>query len=259
MTIPFEYSALWAKAVVFVNRALDDTDDFEERAFWAAAALELLGKAALVKVHPVLIADTPASGTVNAKSLMLAAGVGEDYDKFVSIAAKTVFMRCKVIAPNFNEVTAIQIAGNRNAYLHAGGPFCPRVAPESWWQRYWPLASILLAAQDKSLEELVGSDNIVSVQATIVRFDEHIAEMVTARIDRARYVATRLAQGNLPPAEMALLTRRINTIQPPYMEHCLCLACGTTGELGGETEIDEERTEAAGMTRLTGTSTQKSY
>jgi hypothetical protein len=54
-TRSFDYDAIWLKAITFINRALDDTDDFEERAFWAACSLELLGKAALTKVNPALI------------------------------------------------------------------------------------------------------------------------------------------------------------------------------------------------------------
>jgi hypothetical protein len=59
-TRSFDYDAIWLKAITFINRALDDTDDFEERAFWAACSLELLGKAALTKVNPALIADITA-------------------------------------------------------------------------------------------------------------------------------------------------------------------------------------------------------
>ena len=46
----FDYDAIWLKAVAFINRALDEADDFEERAFWAACCLELLAKAALTKL-----------------------------------------------------------------------------------------------------------------------------------------------------------------------------------------------------------------
>jgi hypothetical protein len=86
-TRSFDYDAIWLKAVAFINRALDDTDDFEERAFWAACSLELLAKAALTTINSVLIADIHADG----HSPLIAAGLHEDASTFVSVQAKTVF------------------------------------------------------------------------------------------------------------------------------------------------------------------------
>jgi hypothetical protein len=93
----FDYDAIWLKAVAFINRALDDADDFEERAFWAACCLELLAKAALTKISPVLIADINTDGN----SLLIAAGLHEDSSTFVSVQAKTVFKRCQSLAKQF--------------------------------------------------------------------------------------------------------------------------------------------------------------
>ena len=44
----WDYEALWLKAKLFLNRAMDDEPlrSFDEQAFWASQALELLGKAA---------------------------------------------------------------------------------------------------------------------------------------------------------------------------------------------------------------------
>ncbi|MCS5716470.1 hypothetical protein NVV95_18130 [Herbiconiux sp. CPCC 205716] len=67
---PFDADGLWMKARLLINRALDPQRDFEEQAFWACAALELVGKAALAHVSPLLVANPNDDG----KSLLVATG-----------------------------------------------------------------------------------------------------------------------------------------------------------------------------------------
>src|SRR6266446_2822176 len=54
-----ERDALYAKSQVYIRRGLraQADNDTEEYQLWASLALELLGKAALAKVHPALVAD----------------------------------------------------------------------------------------------------------------------------------------------------------------------------------------------------------
>ena len=54
-----ERDALYAKSQVYIRRGLraQGEKDTEEYQLWASLALELLGKAALAKVHPALVAD----------------------------------------------------------------------------------------------------------------------------------------------------------------------------------------------------------
>ena len=93
MTAPFDYEGLWSKAKVFVNRAMDPGPlrSFDEQVFWASTALELLGKAALAKVSPLLIADPQEEG----RNLLIAAGLVEGDARFKSVTAKTIFLRCE--------------------------------------------------------------------------------------------------------------------------------------------------------------------
>ena len=67
------HEALWSKAKVFLNRAMDPGAErsFDEQALWASAALELLGKAALARVSPLLIAEPTEDGT----NILIATGL----------------------------------------------------------------------------------------------------------------------------------------------------------------------------------------
>ena len=93
MIAPYDHEALWSKAKVFLNRAMDPGPgrSFDEQALWAFAALELLGKAALARVSPLLIAEPTEEGPTSSSR----AGLIEGTAQFTSVSASTVFKRCQ--------------------------------------------------------------------------------------------------------------------------------------------------------------------
>ena len=115
MTPPYDHEALWAKAKVFLNRAMDPDPGraFDEQALWASAALELLGKAALARVSPLLIAEPTEDGA----NILIAAGLVEGTARFTSVSASTSSSdasgRSAPSAPS-----AQKFANARNEYLH---------------------------------------------------------------------------------------------------------------------------------------------
>ncbi|HXE43041.1 MAG TPA: hypothetical protein VN516_08455, partial [Candidatus Baltobacteraceae bacterium] len=53
------YEDLWNKAKIFIERAIAKRDEsaFDEFQLWAAISLEILGKATLANIHPVLVVN----------------------------------------------------------------------------------------------------------------------------------------------------------------------------------------------------------
>lgn len=125
--------------------------------------------------------------------------------------------------------------------MHAGGPLCSAVTPEAWWRDYWPLVNLLLAAQDGSLRDYVGPDNVDAVEAFISKSEEHTAAIVNARLTSAISVSVRRMAGSLTTGELADIRRRISSIHQVYSENEKCPACENIGEIGGENAISEER------------------
>ncbi len=113
MTAPYDHQALWAKAKLFLNRAMDTAPSrsFDEQALWASAALELLGKAALARVSPLLIAEPTEDGV----NVLIATGLIEGTAKFTSVRAATVFKRCARAFRPFDAGTAQKIADSRDS------------------------------------------------------------------------------------------------------------------------------------------------
>ena len=184
MIAPYDHEALWSKAKVFLNRAMDPGPgrSFDEQALWASAALELLGKAALARVSPLLIAEPTEEGA----NILIATGLIEGTAQFTSVSASTVFKRCQRAFRPFSASDAQKFAAARNEYLHGSGIGFMTLAPQAWWPRYWALAVILITAQDREIEDLVGPDRARVVEAHLAQNAKNVEHRTEALISRAQ-------------------------------------------------------------------------
>jgi hypothetical protein len=226
--------SFWSKAKLFVNRALSAHDDdlIDEAIVWAAVSLELLGKAALCRINPTLVADPSDDG----KSLLIAAGVSNDRSGFKTIQAKTVFSRCGRAFPSFDEREANLIAGNRNEELHSATSPSGHIHPDSWWERYWAQAAILVEGQGETIEGLVGSRRAAQVEQYLARNEVNVQRRVSTMIASVRQAfALSLQTGRVAKSPVATLTYE-------YEIETDCPSCELTGELYGdyvqESEVD---------------------
>lgn len=238
MTAPYDHDALWSKAKVFLNRAMDDSAERspDEEALWAAAALELLGKAALARVSPLLIA-TPTEDGVN---VLIAAGLVEGDAKFNSVAASTIFKRCQRAFRPFNAGDAQKFADARNEYLH--GASLGFVLPaKAWWPRFWALASVLVTAQDREVAELVGDDRVATVEQHLEQNSKNVEHRTEALIARAQQRLAQYTAGTLPAKIQALWNADADlTLGLTYSTSHPCPACGGSGLLEGNEYTDAE-------------------
>ena len=179
----FKHEALWNKSKIFVDRALQARDDNDEMAFhiWASMGLELLGKAALSHVHPALVADP------NHFNSLLAACGGSTGTGRRSVTAKTVFERLRSISTAFDERMSREcmvMADRRNAELHSGESPLVGLDPRNWVPAFWKAASVLVATQEKTLEDWLGPDEAARVAAILLDTAEVHRQTVLARIAR---------------------------------------------------------------------------
>jgi len=126
-----ERDALYAKSQLYIRRGLraQADNDTEEYQLWASLALELLGKAALAKVHPALVADP-----LHYQSLFAACGRQLSPD-IKTITAKTLFERLSHIDKSFDsrhQKFCEQMAIRRNSELHSGESPFSGMSAEAW-------------------------------------------------------------------------------------------------------------------------------
>jgi hypothetical protein len=239
MAVPYDHKALWLKAKLFINRAMDDDGyrSFDEQALWAALALEVLAKAALARVSPLLVAEPTEDGT----NLLIACGLMEGDARFTSVKAKTLFTRCQKAFKPFSSVEAAKITSARNEYLHSSGPGFTAIPPDAWWPRFWAQASILVTALDRDLSEFVGIRREGVVSNHLDQNAKNVEHRTEALIERAKQ---RLAQhlGGSLPAKVAAEWKQGADLSPGFRHRCaeICPACNSEGRLEGEDVQDTE-------------------
>jgi hypothetical protein len=236
---PYDYEALWVKSKLFLNRAMDGRRTFDECALWASAALELLGKAALAKASPLLIAEPTEEGV----NMLIALGMVEGEARFSSVSAKTIWARCGRAFKPFNPKEAALVSENRNEYLHGSGVGFNAIPEAVWWPRYWAQVSILVAALDEDMDALVGSSRASIVEEYLSQNEKNLDNRVQAAMARARQ---RLAQRESPHVSARAHRELSMSLElEALLDHrssADCPVCGDAGVIEGS-EIDESNVE----------------
>jgi hypothetical protein len=234
---PYDHEALWTKAKVFLNRAMDPGSlrSFDEQALWATAALELLGKAALARVSPLLIADPTEDGI----NILIATGLIEGNARFASVSASTIFKRCGKAFRPFNARDAQDFAAARNEYLHGSGLGFMALPQQAWWPRFWALAVILVTAQDRDTDELVGEDRSHIVHSYLDQNSKNVEHRTEALIERSKQRLAQYRAGTLPAkVQLEWNTTADLTADLPYNAPATCPACEGIGTAEGEDTSD---------------------
>lgn len=235
------YEALWNKSRIFIRRSLDARNVGDEDLFqlWAANSLELLGKAALAKVHPALVAD-PTS----IDSLLDACGHPISGD-VRSIQAKTVFERLTKLAKSFDKTAhsfCVGLATRRNAELHSGELPFHEMDPQLWVPPLWRVAKVVLNAQGRTLADWLGeseatraeevlSDALTALEQAIASRIEHCSSAFDQRFARGSSARKSVMERN--SGGVLVAERDFGRLSPDATVARSCPACGCDGLLAG--------------------------
>jgi len=233
------YEDLWNKSRTLIERALAKRNErlFDEFQLWAAITLELLGKATLSRIHPVLVVNPDKFDY-----LLVACGHTNSSD-YKTITATTLFERCRRIVKNFDKVAedfCVQLANRRNGDLHSGEIPFAGVAIETWQPKYWQSHEILLEAQGKTLSDYIGPDEAAAAEEIITNASAALVGAVQGRIRRHRtlFEETHPAKSQAQVREHARIavSARIGGGQRTTS----CPACDSLGILTGKLEHEED-------------------
>lgn len=240
--MPYDSEGLWLKSRPFINRAMDRSVEFEEAAFWACCALELLGKSALSRVSPLLIALPTDDGN----SLLVASGAVEGADSFVTVQAKAVWARCGRAFKQFNVPEAKVLSLGRNAYIHSADIGFDVIPPADWWPRFWALAHVLIAHCDKSVEDYVGPGRAVEVEAHLETNRANRDRRLKSLIENAQ-LRLRLRASNSMAGRMQIEWERFENTARGWTHRAtqFCPACDELADVGGEEVLDRELVRAS--------------
>lgn len=233
MITPWDADALWLKSRMFINRAMDSDREFEEQAFWASAALELLGKAALARISPTLIAHPDDDG----HSILIASGAVDYTGSFSCVQAKAIWSRCARAFRTFNVSEAKKIAAGRNEYIHSIGVGFDAIPQAQWWPRYWAQAFILIEHLDQTVPDFVGGARAAEVDGHLAANKQYIERRLATLVERANSLLGRHRAGALSSrleAEWVLFS----AADYQYSESRECPACGSEGLVSGDDVVE---------------------
>lgn len=229
-----ERDALYSKSQVYIRRGLraHGDNDTEEYQLWASLALELLGKAALAKVHPALVADPQ-----HYQSLFAACGRQLSPD-IRTITAKTLFERLSHVEKGFDtrhQKFCEQMAIRRNAELHSGESPFSGMSPEAWEREFWGAIEIVLGMQDETLESWLGTEDSKAPAKIIEQADEALQWAVKNRIARCTEDFDKKFQD--PNRRKQVITESRNLVWKDHTwdewSRADCPACASSGFVGG--------------------------
>jgi len=184
VTTALSSDALMGKSQAYIGRALaaKAAGSKGEYQLWASLALELVGKAALARIHPCLVAD-PQSKV----SLFAAAGMSISPD-IKTITAITLFDRLTHVSKRFDEKTkkfCTNVSEKRNAELHSGEAAFEGAVASSWEGRYWHTAEIILEACGSSIETWLGADKAKAPKELLAEYMHAIEQAAKIRVETA--------------------------------------------------------------------------
>lgn len=244
-----EWSAetLFSKSRLFMARAHEQPLDSQLFAFWASLSLELLCRAALARVHPVLLADPREDG-----SILYAFGV-QPAKPPKSIVTKAIVIRCTLLVEGFTEDMAKHcafMADQRNAELHSGIVGFDEFDNAAWLPSTYEVIEVLLKHFGTNFNDFLGDDHATTAIEMLRDRRETIKKEVLDRITAAQKLF-----GGLLPEEKAKRAEQWTSILKDLLQNnrrllreIKCPACGLSAIMAGNivgrgpVRIDESST-----------------
>ncbi len=177
----WNYEDLYLKAKVYIDRANENEHSSSQFPFWSALALELLARASLAKIHPVLNADPK-----ELNNILHALG----YDTTGSprsIPVHAVYLRLEKVLPNYgreHRALCDYMAVLRNEEIHTGGVPFEDLKESSWLPRFYEVCKILCTHLGYQLDAFLGAELAESADELIKTLNQEILSKVKNKIQK---------------------------------------------------------------------------
>lgn len=250
----WERDPLLAKSRLFFERAFENQEDGSAFGLWCAMGLELLARAAIASVSPMLLAK-PDENHVN----LLYAIRREETPKRRSIETGTVFDLCHKLFPQFtkeNLSAANLLIGYRNEEVHSGSEVFSTPASQ-WLPGFYGTCKSLAIPLGESLSSLFGKEAAANAEELLSQERNDVKSRVQSRIAAHRKVFESKAEDEKKAAK-----KKAEDVAPYFSVHrhhgvtcpaCECLA-SVQGRTFGEEQVAHEDGEIVVTQAVTPTS-----
>lgn len=224
--------ALLNKALRYAEHMHEKEPNSWDQLLWSSLSLELLLRASLSNVSPVLIAET---SNRDWSHLYVALGFNPLEEKYSprTIATNEVISRLSKIFPEFNkevESFCTVHTGRRNAELHSGENPFEGIAESTWLPRFYKAAEILLSTMGLEMDEFFDEEIVRTANKLIEAAADEKAQMAKGVVAAHKKVWENKSQDEQDAAREAAKVWA--------MKHdghrTSCPACNSTGLLVGE-------------------------
>jgi hypothetical protein len=225
---PWASDILLRKAQRYAEEMLTHTRDEWRFALLSTFVLEFIGRAALAKVSPTLLAESK-----DWNNLYFALGFTPNTKKFIprSINISAVFDRLQVILPSFTpelQGFATVHLNRRNEELHTGGTPLDGIET-TWLSSYYHTCEVLLTSMCEDLTSVFGGSETKFAKKLITAAANKSAKTVHKTIN-----AHKTAWQSKTPEETAILASQASHWAMRQSGHRVsCPACNSDALLTG--------------------------
>ncbi|WP_096704784.1 hypothetical protein [Magnetospirillum sp. 15-1] len=180
LVMSWDSDALFAKAQRYAEEMLLYTHDDWRCGLWSSFVLEVIARAALAHINPVLLAEAD-----DRNNIYYSIGLKPTKQKFSpkSIAITDVFTRLSELIPEFVPLKepSATLVGKRNSELHsAEAPF--DAGSSSWLASFYQACDVLLQSMGHSLADLIGSEEADVAGKVVAAAKDEAAKAVAGLI-----------------------------------------------------------------------------
>lgn len=222
--------SLFAKAQLYAEVMFEHQDNNWQFGLWSAFVVEMLVRATVANVSPVLLADSK-----DWNNLLHALDKPTKKQKFVAKSASIteLIQRVGDLTDGFtrehSNFCASQVA-RRNSEVHSGNMPFENLGTSSWLPNFFTVSQILANEIGESLESLFGNEVAEQAKEEIAALKDDTANAVKDMI-----AAHKTVWGDKTPEEQEQARKQAATISLRCYGHRVdCPACGSTALLQGK-------------------------
>ncbi len=226
----WDKESLLTKAKIFFTKANDEEQDNFFFGLYCTMGLELLTRAVVSKVSPVLLAEP----TRDQGNILCALGYNSSKDNKKSITTQQVIALCKIIIPDITDdlnKTALAMVNRRNEEMHTGSVAFGEYTTEQWIVSFYKYCKLLATFLETDLNDLFGKEQSEIAEQMILDTDSKIQKTVLAKI-----TAFKTTFNDNSEVEKLKLKGKAteNVARAVYKSHkVICPACGCDASISG--------------------------
>jgi len=225
----WDWNAFYLKSKLFLERANAHEHAKDEFPFWSALGLELLARAALIKVHPSLNADPRQP-----ENLLYALGYKVTGTP-KSVELKAVLARLQHVVPDFGKSQAEVcelLAIRRNEELHGSDLSFALLKESEWLPRYYQTAEVLCKFLGKDLADWLGPETAAAARKMIKSLKAKTQKLTKTKVsEHAKRFKSKPKQER---AALAAQAAAQAALAQPDTVAVDCPACKSKALLAGE-------------------------